>query len=152
VLLNIIFFKPFNFERLQCVKDCKSLQGRLEEKEEKRLVSMISENCNKACNNSKNNKKISFQVLIFGVCSKIHTFLFPFYEIKNFSLFEEKKIFFQFCSHCNVIPFLILFVAPQSQLSYRRVMQTYLIYQYSTSTILLYQCCTKFKTIVHQLS
>ena len=40
--LEDILFKPFNFERLQCIKDCKRLQERLDE--EKRLISMIPEN------------------------------------------------------------------------------------------------------------
>ena len=40
--LEDLLFKPFNFERLQRIKECKRLQERLDE--EKRLVSMIPEN------------------------------------------------------------------------------------------------------------
>ncbi len=40
--LEDLLFKPFNFERLQRIKNCKRLQERLDE--EKRLVSMIPRN------------------------------------------------------------------------------------------------------------
>jgi len=40
--LKDLLFKPFNFNRLQYIKDCKRLKKRLDE--EKRLVSMTLEN------------------------------------------------------------------------------------------------------------